>query len=494
MDDMKKRSHLISIALALMLFLALPFLAQDRGSDSSADNTNMLAFTNVTVIDVVEGVAKPDMAVIVTGENITAVGTTDEIEVPNGATIVDGTGKYLIPGLWDMHTHNTWNSFNLFIANGITGVREMGISRLPLPEILALRKKVQNGELIGPRFVAAGPTVNAVQSSNMYVVSALTAERGRFVVDSLAAAGADFIKVYHLDRDTFFAIAEAANEIGIPFDGHLSRKITLKEAAIAGQRSIEHYTTSHPRGLMTLCSSQPDLLAGAVEDLNNLNALPRDSIHLAHRRGIMEITIDSYDDERCRKELEKLGEFATWHTPTLTMGMGRRDIFDDRVMQDPRFRYISPQQQAHFQRIRSIYISSLSEREVAEYQHVIDRIIVNLQKGNVGLLAGADVSDGHGFALHGELESLVSAGLTPAEVLRAATINPVLYLEREDVLGTIEAGKLADLVLLDANPLEGITNTQKIRAVVANGRYFDREALDELLKEAERAAKDENND
>jgi imidazolonepropionase-like amidohydrolase len=488
MDYMKQRSHLISVTIALMLFIALPLVAQDSGLLSSADSTTMLAFTNVTVIDVEEGAAKAGMSVIVTGESISAVGFANEIEVPDGATIIDGMGKYLIPGLWDMHTHNTWNSFSLFIANGITGVREMGLSRLPLPEILALRQKVQNGELIGPRFVAAGPTVNAVQSNNMSIVSALTAEQGRFVVDSLAAAGADFIKVYHLDRDTFFAIAEAANEIGIPFDGHLSRNITLKEAAIAGQRSIEHYTTSHPRGLMTLCSSHPDLLAGAVEDLNNLNALPRDSIHIAHRRGIMEITIDSYDDERCRKELAKLGAFATWHTPTLTMGMGRRDIFDDRVMQDPRFRYVAPQQRAHFQRIRSIYISSLSELEVAEYQHVIDRIIVNLQKGNVGLLAGADAFDGHGFALHGELESMVSAGLTPLQALRTATINPARFLGREDVLGTVEAGKLADLVLLDANPLEDITNTQKIRAVVANGRYFDRKALDELLKEAEKAA------
>ena len=450
-----------------------------------------LAFTDVTVIDVAGGTAEPGMTVVVTGDRITGVGPSVEVEVPADAAVIDARGKYLIPGLWDMHTHHSWHSFGLHIANGVTGVRDMGISTLSLAEIEALRQEVSAGREIGPRVVAAGPTVDGSASTDGALVSATTPERGRWVVDSLSAAGADFIKVYNLPRDTYFAIADQAAERGIPIAGHLSPEVTLEEAAEAGQRSIEHYTVGHPLGLLPLCSSQPDELSRAFDELRRLRLPPRDSVHLAHRRRAMRLAVDTYDEERCRSALDVLAGFETWHTPTLVMGMGYSGIHDPDMLRDPRLEYLSPAQRRRFESLREIYVSSSTEREVADFRRVIYGIVVNLQRAGVGLLAGTDAIGGfpiHGFGIHDELEELVSAGLTPAEALRTATLNPARYLGATDSLGTVEEGKLADLVLLEANPLEDIGNSRRISVVVANGRYFDRAALDELLAEVKRAA------
>jgi imidazolonepropionase-like amidohydrolase len=477
-----KQLHLV-VFLLTGLFVTPDLLAQAQDVP--------LAFTNVTVIDVSDGVAHPGMTVVITGSRITAVGTVEEVGVPAGARVVDGTSRFLIPGFWDMHTHHSWRSFGLHIANGVTGVRDMGISTLSLVEIETLRQEVLAGREIGPRVVAAGPTVDGGASNDGALVSATTPERGRRVVDSLSAAGADFIKVYHLPRETFFAIADQAAERGIPIAGHLSPEVTLEEAAAAGQRSIEHYTRSHPRGLLPLCSSQPDQLSRAFEELRSLRLPPRDSVHLAHRRRMMRLAVDTYDEERCRSASRDLAGFETWHTPTLVMGMGYPGIHDPDMLRDPRLEYLPPSQRRRFESLREIYVSSLTEREVADFRRVIYRIVANLQRAGVGLLAGTDATGGfpiHGFGIHDELEELVSAGLTPAEALRTATVHPARYLGRTDELGTVEEGKLADLVLLEANPLKDIGNTRWISAVVANGRYFDRQELDTLLAQAEAAA------
>ena len=205
----------------------------------------------------------------------------------------------------------------------------------------------------------------------------------------------------------------------------------------------------------------------------------------------MRLAVDTYDEERCRSALDVLAGFETWHTPTLVMGMGYSGIHDPDMLRDPRLEYLSPAQRRRFESLREIYVSSSTEREVADYRRVIYGIVVNLQRAGVGLLAGTDATGGfpiHGFGIHDELEELVSAGLTPAEALRTATLNPARYLGATDSLGTVEEGKLADLVLLEANPLEDIGNSRRISVVVANGRYFDRAALDELLAEVKRAA------
>ncbi len=452
-----------------------------------------IAFVGVTVIDVARGKPESGMTVVVSSGRIAAVGKVKKVEVPPDAIVIDASEKYLIPGLWDMHTHHSWSFFRLHIANGVTGVRDMGLSTISLAEIGALRRKVLDGKEVGPRFVAAGPTVDGRASDNGALVSIKTPEQAARLVESLSSAGADFIKVYELPRDIYFAIADQAAKRGIPIAGHLSPEVTLEEAAKAGQRSIEHYTVGHPLGLLPMCSSQPDKLRQALEELRLLRVPPRDPTHIAHRRRVMKLAIDTYDEKICRSALRPLGKFETWHTPTLVMGMGYSGIHDPNMPRDPRLAYLPESQRQRFESLRKIYVSSFTEREVADFRRVIYGIVKNLHREGVGLLAGTDATGGfpiHGFGIHDELEELVSAGLTPDEALRTATLHPARFLGRGDELGAVKAGYLADLVLLDADPLKDIRNTRHIRAVVANGRLFRRADLDKILAEERRVHKD----
>ncbi len=445
-----------------------------------------IAFVGVTIINVEKGRSEPGMTVVVSSGRIAAVGKVKKVEVPPDAIVIDASGKYLIPGLWDMHTHNSWRFFGLHIANGVTGVRDMGFSTLSLAEIGALRRKVLEGKEVGPRFVAADPSVDGRASDNGTLVSIQTPEQAARLVESLSSAGADFIKVYELPRDIYFAIAEQAEKRGISIAGHLSPEVTLEEAARSGQRSIEHYTLGHPLGLLPLCSSQPNKLRHAFEELRLLRVPPRDPIHIAQRRLTMKLAVDTYSENRCRRAMRQLARYETWHTPTLVMGMGYSGIHDPEMLRDPRLEYISASGRQRFEALRKIYVSSFTEREVADFRRVVYNIVKNLQSAGVGLLAGTDAIAGfpiHGFSLHDELEELVSAGLTPAEALRTATIHPARFLGEDDDLGAVKAGYLADLVLLDADPLKDIRNTRNIRAVVANGRLFRRADLDKILAE-----------
>ncbi|MDX1585255.1 MAG: amidohydrolase family protein, partial [Balneolaceae bacterium] len=401
-----------------------------------------------------------------------------------GTELVDGCDKYLIPGLWDMHSHRSWNYFGTYIANGVIGVRDMGNPVLSLVEIEELRQKIHNGHIIGPRIVTAGHQI-INKSTNDRRVEATTPKRGRQVVDSLKAAGADFIKVYNLSRQTFFAIADQAEKRGIPIAGHLSPEVTLTEASKAGQKNIEHYTVFKPFGLIPLCSSRPEQHRHLLEKLKGIGVPPTDSVHIAQRHKIAKLTVESYDEDRCRRETKRLAEYDTWHTPTLIADMMHPRIHNDRIFQNPIFKYGSPTSQKRYEWIRSLMVANFSESLLLDYQSTIGRIITNLQRGGVGILAGTDNGGFYGFGLHQELGLLVEAGLSPLESLQAATLNAAKYLGRSDDLGAVEVGKLADLVLLDANPLEDISNTQKIRAVVANGRYLNRSELDRILKEVE---------
>jgi imidazolonepropionase-like amidohydrolase len=483
---MKRRISFNVSVLACTLLCSLTFATgQELVRPAS------IAITGVAVIDVRGGQMLRDRTVVITGNRIADVASRTDARIPAGARVVDGQRRYLIPGLWDMHVHQVRNFLTLYIANGVTGVREMGMSALPLPETVALRKRIEQGQTIGPRFFAAGPTLDARPSSRISEVSARDAEEGRAAVDALRRAGADFIKVYQLlDRHTYFAIAEEAKRQNIPFAGHLPEAITLEEAARAGQRSIEHLTLGNSSGLLPLCSSQETELRRRLEEQFRKTVPSRrnDPSMLPGRRELMKFTVDTFDEGRCLTGLRKLAPYKTWHTPTLMAGM-RRGVHDDSILQDPRLQYAATAFRRQWESTRPKYLAIFSESDTAAFLDVLLRIVAAMQRAGVGLLAGTDgpvaaFFAAPGFSLHQELELLVSAGLTPIEAIRTATLNPARYFGLEGSIGTVESGKLADLILLSANPLEDIHHTQRIEAVVANGRYFDRTALDKLLAEA----------
>lgn len=479
-----ERLRLGAVCAVFLHIVALPAVAQidtpvrtapaPAGSPSGPRAAQPLALTNVTVIDVRDGTRHRNRTVVIDGTRIAAVGPSGDVAIPNGALVVDARGRYLIPGLWDMHVHSAGaaeRDLPVYLALGITGVRNMHTSAdTALELVAAIKRRIADGTLRGPRFIANGAIVDGPMPIHPGSIALGTPAAARAAVDSLAAAGADFIKVYdRLPRDVYLAIGEQAKLRGIPFVGHLPSAVRVAEAAIAGQRGIEHAGAlsfeCSPRG----DSIRADLLAHPVSSYEEW----------VRTKGALART---WTVERCASAIEALRRNGTWFTPTLAVYWGA--VHADSVLANARALAVVPVD------VRRRW--EADARESPEWRRDADAAILEagtntvraLHRAGVPLLAGTDTGNPlliPGYSLHKELELLVSAGLTRLEALQTATINPARFLEATDSLGAVERGKLADLVLLDGDPLADIRNTRRIRAVVANGRYYDRAALDALL-------------
>ena len=437
-----------------------------------------IAFAHVAVVGTNAARVLPDMTVVITGGSIASVDKAAADKVPKDAQVIDARGKFLIPGLWDMHVHTFTHSpnprlsqtwfFPLFIANGVTGVRDMWTTGEDLSQVVQWRKGLADGSLLVPRYGAAGwlvdgPNPVGVHGGKPDVVT--TGQEARDFVRRVHATGLDFIKTYdHLSRETYFAIADESKKAGIPFAGHLPFAIKAAESSDAGQRSVEHMF-----GVDFGCSSKEEELQAFLVQGNTWG--PDQSKEM----------LEAFDQKKCEQLLEKLARNQTWQVPTFGVGV-------PRLASDPRTKYIPINLRPAAQLERPTEPNGPQLR-MRDYR---SKLVVMMNKAGVPLLAGTDVSNRGlfpGFSLHDQLVIFVQSGLTPGEALKTATYNPAKFLGMLDYLGTVEKGKLADLVLLDANPLEDIHNTQKIRAVVLNGRYLDRAALDKLLTQAEVDAK-----
>ena len=413
----------------LLLGLAIASPASAQVVDSS------LAITNVSVVDVVAGVARPGSTVVVRGNRIVAVGPTAAVRVPVEARTIDGSRRFLIPGLWDMHVHlgNAGEeSLAEFVKYGVTGVRDMGTERFE--RLREWRVEILSGARVGPRIVAAGPIVDGPTPNWPLRVTVPDAASARRAVDSLAAVGVDFIKVHQqLTRDAYFAVAAEARRLNIAFAGHVPVVVKGNEAAEAGQRSVEHLT-----GL-------PDT---------------RDSTWVPFLRAYK--------------------KHGTWMDPTLITYWAIAHHRDSAVINDPRAATISESLKKFWVEQQSAWSGDLSQEGLSGlYRSMKDHLKGVYQEG-IPILTGTDLGFVYvypGSSLHEEMEHLVEAGMRPIDALRAATINPARYLGRDRELGTIEVNKLADMVLLDANPITAISNTKRIRAVVANGRAVDLQGL-----------------
>lgn len=448
-----------------------------------------LVFSPVTVIDVREGVARPDMTVVVTGNRITRVGRTGSVEVPAGSTVVDATGKYLMPGLWDMHAHIVSDDWVLPLlrVNGITGLRSMhGGERIHVIE-----EKRQDGNYLGFEFSYSSPILDGPPGLWPGSLIAATPEQGRAAVRRLHAARYDFVKVYsNLSRETYFAIADEAAELGYPFAGHVPWPVSVPEAMAAGQDSIEHMV-----GLGFLVR-RPDELQRMIRDRDAAIASPNGQIDLFKW---FDYVLRHHDATRLPLLLDLVGGSGTWFCPTLVNLRASAYSNDSAFADDPRLKYVPEEELAIWQAPLESgefpqEFMSRNERHFElsrQYYRKVSSLLKPMVDAGAKFLAGTDIGNPYlypGFSLHDELALFVEAGFTPLEALRTATLNPALYLGRVADLGSVEEQKIANLVLLDANPLEDISNTQRIRSVVANGRHLDRQALDMLLTQAEAAA------
>ena len=468
-----------SVAILLLATLAWP---------QAADVKQHIVLTHVTVVDLTSGRAKSDYTVVMTGKRITEIGETAKLGVPTGSQVVDATGKFLIPGLWDMHVH--WSDKDylpLFIANGVTGVRLMWGQ----PAHQEWRRAIDAGQLLGPHLVIASPIIDGPKPIWDGSISVTNLTQARQVVAKVKREGADFVKVYQgLLRDTYFAIAEEARMQGIAFVGHVPLSVSAEEASRAGQKSFEHLV-----GVLPACSTRSDeLMKAAQADLaEGIASKPR--FFGAHVKQLRQAMLDSYSPGKAAALFALFKSQGTWQCPTLTLlrMFGYGD--DPAFLNDSRRKYVPKVLLAFWDPAavdggRSPEDFAFSRRE---FQRDLE-LVGAMQKSGVGILAGTDTSNPFcfpGFSLHDELGLLVQAGLSPLQALQAATLNPARFLGREEDLGSVERGKIADLVLLDANPLDDIANTKKIFAVIYGGRFLPRASLDQMLSRVEVLASQE---
>lgn len=421
-----------------------------------------LVFRHVTVIDATGGPAIADTTVITRGGLIERI--APRAEAPEGAVIIEAAGKFLIPGLWDMHVHLTdlERDFRTLTANGITGIRDMysGFA----PDVYSPWRS----RATTPRIVAAGMIDAPVRPPSPGALGVETAEEARLAVQVLATNRAEFIKVYSsLSREAYFALADEARRIGMAFAGHVPESVSPREAAEVGQLSQEHLIN-----ILLSCSSREDELRGERAALltdRTLSVMER-----ARRFGWPqeEGLFDTYDPEKAASLFGVFVDHGVWHTPTLVVSKYHAEATPETrglMMLDG----LAAEQYAPFvAHVRAV---------LRRYQ----KLVADMHAAGVGLLAGSDAGPATGvplgISLHQELELLVESGLTPMEALQTATRNPAFYFGILTLMGTVEEGKSADLVLLDADPLLDIRNTRKIQSVVMRGNYFPREVLERLV-------------
>ena len=469
--------------LGLLLFSVLPVVQPPHPPQDS--KPKQLVLTHVTVIDATGAPASSEMTVVITGDRITEIGKSQRVSVPKDAQVIDAAGRFLIPGLWDMHVHWYLKEYlPLFIANGVTGARLMW----GMPMHQQWRKEIENGTLLGPRLVIASPIVDGPNPVWPASVSVSNDREARQAVTKAKQDGADFIKVYsRLSREAFFAIADETKKQGISFAGHVPQSVTVAEASDAGLKSIEHLT-----GVLTACSSREEELR---KESAAGSKLPQGQLpNPATLRRLNRLMLETFNPDKAAALFARFKRNQTWQCPTLTVLRSTALLDDPTFRNDPRLKYMPSSTRTQWDPTKDFRFKNRTAEDFELARFVFKKqleVVGPMRRAGVEFLAGTDVLNPYcfpGFSLHDELVLLVNAGLTPMEALQAATLNPARFLGRERELGTVETGKLADLVLLEENPLEDIRNTQKINAVMVRGKLIPKSELQRMLVTIEVAA------
>jgi imidazolonepropionase-like amidohydrolase len=436
---------LTALAAGLVATLSLSLTAQPAGPTAFV-GVNVLTMENETVLR--------DQTVVVRGGTIESVGPAAKTAVPAGAARVDAKGKFLMPALAEMHAHipagkatdaDVERVLFLYAANGIGTIRGM----LGDPRHLAYRGRAEKGEVISPRIYTSGPSFNGT--------SVPTVEAAVKAVAEQKQAGYDLLKIHPgVKRDVFDALAAKAGEVGIPFAGHVPLDVGLQRALEAKYRSIDH-------------------LDGYVEALaKNPTTSQFFGLNL----------VNEVDESRIPAIVQQTKAAGTWMVPTEVLLVNLLNDEDPQVMaKRPELQYATPQQvQNWIGQKQKMLQTPAAERQ--KYLALRRTLIKRLHDAGVPFALGSDAPQWWnvpGFSIHRELQVLVAAGLTPYQALRTGTANVAAYFGTSATAGTVTRGKRADLVLLDANPLDDISNSSKIAGVVLNGRWLPRPAIDQRL-------------
>lgn len=459
-----------------------------------------LVLTHAKVVDVHDGSVLPDMDVVVQGARITAVTPSGRVG-RSGQQVVDLHGAYVVPGFMDMHAHpldspDPVGSLQLMLAEGVTGVRQMSGS----PELLQRRRE---GRLLS---TPDAPAILALPGTILTRANASTAQAAVAEVDRQHAEGADFIKEIDLPPPVFFPVAAEAKRLGTTFAGHLSPAVDVRQASKAGMRSIEHLG---PRDSVLLgCSREEAALRASLPAPSARPPVPPgprpspQEIEGLIRRALInpilatsaadfpryERVLDTFDAAKCDELASEFKANGTWQAPTLIRLRTMEMADDPDYLAGPELIYAYPASRREW----AASVEQFRRQITPEQRRALGRLFQaqldltrRFQKDGVPLLAGSDFGGGlevAGFSLHREFDLLGQAGLTPLQVLQAATENGARFLNASDRLGSVEPGHDADLVVLLGDPTASVANLHRIDAVVRAGRYYDRSALDALLR------------
>lgn len=484
--DVMRRPDRISHLVVLMALIA----ANSPGQDTTPART--LAITSVNVVDVsattAEAAVRKNQTVIVTHGRISDFGDAKVIEVPPDALTIDGSGKYLIPGLWDMHAHvlspaKRKTFLPLYVTNGVTSVRDMG-TRMRMDEVRRWRDELDAGTLIGPRLqqiagpVISGPSTRFAGFPELQVSDPAEARRA---VIARKQMGVDFIKVHNrIPRAAYFAIAEEARKQKLSFVGHVTEELTVAEAVEAGQRSIEH-------GRILLACSPLEQEIAFKRVLVDEDRTP---FMLANMRIAVRAR-QTCSDERLQNLSRLFRSKDAWLAPTLVQGYAWQYMHNGKTPYPEWLKYMPVSFREVWKNGNAEFGEPTGE-DFADAQANFDKtveIVGAMHRARVNIMAGTDANGPFiglvpGISLHSELALFVKAGFTPLEALRSATIMPALFLHMEETTGSIDRNKAADIVLIEGNPVDNIGNAQRVAAVIIGGRFYDRAALNRMLAEA----------
>ncbi|MEO1027850.1 MAG: amidohydrolase family protein [Pseudomonadota bacterium] len=462
-----------------------------------------IAITNVTVIDPGSNTVTPQQTVLVTGSQIVAVLNAGSGRFSADETI-DATGKYLIPGLMDMHVHTSIKqvldpSLKLMLANGVTGVRDMsadcweprGELFLCIDEMRTIAAEIEAGDRIGPRYLKLSSSfvqsdkTGRLPDNHDPKYTPITREDGVVIAAYLDERGVDLIKLYHaIFHDAFAGLMEEANRRGIEVSGHVPLLDGATAASNAGVRTFEH-----AKEIVTDCSDY------TVEYRAAMNAVLKGEEGAAWPKEADRVvgTIETFNADRCREMMQVFAANNTYYVPT----HGTRE-FDFRASEadyqnNPNLRFIGAFQLGDWKNDLN-RTAKASPKGIELYRQFYDTGLTVTKiafDNNVKVMLGTDANDTMiipGFAVHEELERLVAAGLSPMEALQAATSVPADYVGMPGEIGRVAQGYRADLVLLTADPLSDIRNTSTIESVIVGGIHNDRASLDQMLSEVEQTA------
>lgn len=475
--------------LLIHLCIIFLFLGCQKSGEFFKD---AICIENVSVINPEKGLTE-NQTVIIQDDKIFKIVSSKELQLSPKNQIIDGTGKYLMPGLWDVHVHFAYmeelapSMFNLFLGYGITSVRDTGGK---IKFVKGWKEKALASPKNAPRVMIAGPLLDGMP--NVYDGSApnrpplsigLESEEAvSKMVNELDSIGVDLLKAYEmLTPEQFKLITKMGREKGLKVTGHVPLSMDVISASNAGLNSMEHM-----RNLELSCASNTDeLLQQRIKLLelekDSAGGILRSKLHELQR----ETAIKNYDENKANEVLAILAKNRTWQIPTLALGT----FLTNRHFEKPEW-----QESITFlpEAIKQEWVkSAASVKQMpvtpfrTQYSDWSVNMVGKIHRAKIGIMAGTDSPIAlltPGYSLHEELAMLVKAGLTPLEAIKTATLNPAIYFNLQNELGAIEEGMWADLVLLDANPLENIANTKSINAVIKHGNYFDRMQLDTLLE------------